>query len=218
MKNDEIIIPVKTAGLTFKNPFYVASGPSVKTVRQLKRIEETGWAAASIKLSIDPAPYINQKPRYGFFREYNALGFTAEKRLAFEEGLRLVSDGKKELTDLLLFANITYAGGPSDDNEALIRGWVNMARQFESSGADVIELNMCCPNMFFNVGITSAGVSRANTAGRQGLTETGASLGQQPEKIADILRAIKKNVRIPVFVKLTPEGGQIAETAAMLFA
>ena len=51
---EDIRIPVKVGGVTFKNPFYVASGPTTKNVRQLQRIEETGWAAASIKLSIDP--------------------------------------------------------------------------------------------------------------------------------------------------------------------
>ena len=106
MKNTKVTI----AGVEFKNPFFVASGPTTKSVAQLKRIEETGWAAASIKLSIDPAPYINRKPRYAMFKETNALAFTAEKRLTFEEGLELVRESKKVLTDLKLFANITYAG------------------------------------------------------------------------------------------------------------
>ncbi|MCL2833229.1 MAG: 4Fe-4S binding protein [Treponema sp.] len=211
---EEIIIPVRAGGLNFKNPFYIASGPASKSVRQLKRIEETGWAAASIKLSVDPAPYINNKPRYGYFREYNALAFTAEKRLTMEEGLRLISGAKKELTDLLLFANITYAGDPSgspeNDEDTFINGWVNMARQFESCGSDAIELNMCCPNMSYNVEVTSG-------EDKNGQIKTGASLGQQPQTIAKILTEIKKAVRIPVFIKLTPEGGQIAETAAVLF-
>ena len=92
---DDIVLPVSIGGLTFRNPFYVASGPTARSLKQLKRIEETGWAAASIKLSIDPEPYINLKPRYGYFKNYNALGFTAEKRLTFEEGLKLISDAKK---------------------------------------------------------------------------------------------------------------------------
>ena len=96
---EDIRIPVKVGGVTFKNPFYVASGPTTKNVRQLQRIEETGWAAASIKLSIDPAPYINRKPRYGLFDETNALAFTAEKRLTFQEGLTLIEDAKKVLSD-----------------------------------------------------------------------------------------------------------------------
>lgn len=135
MKTD-IQIPVTVAGITFKNPFYVASGPTTKSVRQLLRIEETGWAAASIKLSIDPAPYINRKPRYSIFKDRNALAFTAEKRLTFDEGLKLIADAKPLLKDLKLMANITYAGDRGVD------GWVNMAKRFEEAGADIIELNI----------------------------------------------------------------------------
>ena len=201
----DIMIPVTIGGVTFKNPFFVASGPTTKNVRQLKRIEETGWAAASIKLSIDPAPYINRKPRYGIFEDRNALAFTTEKRLTFEEGLKLVRDAKKVLTELKLMANITYAG----DNG--IEGWVNMARKFEEAGADIIELNMCCPNMSFNLELTS-GDSAASAK------KTGASMGQQADVAAEIAKAVKESISIPLFVKLTPEGGQIAKVAQALYA
>lgn len=205
MYQEEIRIPVTVGGITFKNPFFVASGPTTKTVKQLKRIEETGWAAASIKLSIDPAPYINRKPRYAVFEDKQALAFTAEKRLTFAQGLELIREARKVLTDLKLFANITYAG------DAGAEGWVNMARQFEEAGADVIELNMCCPNMSYNVSLTSGG-------SQQAAKQTGASLGQQKEAVAEIVRAIKKEISIPLFVKLTPEGGQIAAVAEALYA
>ena len=139
-------LPVEIAGVKFRNPFYVASGPTTKSVEQLKKIEECGWGAASIKLTIDPAPYINRVPRYAIFKDRNALCFTVEKRLKFAEGLELMREAKKVLKgDLKLLANITYAG---DKGAA---GWVNMAVEFEKAGADVIELNMCCPNMSFNL-------------------------------------------------------------------
>lgn len=203
MKKD-IFIPVTIGGVTFKNPFFVASGPTTKNVRQLQRIEETGWAGASIKLSIDPAPYINRKPRYGVFSESKALAFTAEKRLTFEEGLKLISDAKKVLKDLILMANITYAGDKGTE------GWVNMAKKFEEAGADIIELNMCCPNMSYNVELTSGGTA---CAGKQ----TGASMGQQAGIASEITRAVKENINIPLFVKLTPEGGQISKVAKSLY-
>jgi NADPH-dependent glutamate synthase beta subunit-like oxidoreductase/dihydroorotate dehydrogenase len=201
----DIIIPVTIGGVTFKNPFFVASGPTTKNVRQLLRIEETGWAGASIKLSIDPAPYINRKPRYGIFEDRNALAFTTEKRLTFMEGLKLIEEAKKVLTDLKLMANITYAG----DNG--IDGWVNMAQKFEEAGADIIELNMCCPNMSYNLELTSGG--NASTA-----KKTGASMGQQSDIAAEIAKAVKESIHIPLFVKLTPEGGQIAKVAQALYA
>ncbi|HBP37238.1 MAG TPA: hypothetical protein DD640_00540 [Clostridiales bacterium] len=203
--SDDLYLPVEIGGITFKNPFYVASGPTTKSVKQLRRIEETGWAAASIKLTIDPAPYINRVPRYAVFQDRNALCFTAEKRLKFSEGLKLVEDAKKELRDLILMANITYAG------DAGAAGWVNMARQFESVGADIIELNMCCPNMSYNVELSSGDEKSCQV-------RTGASLGQQGDAVAHIVRAIKQAIHIPLFVKLTPEGGRIAQVAKALYA
>jgi len=201
----DIIIPVQIGGVKFKNPFFVASGPTTKSVKQLVRIEETGWAGASIKLTIDPAPYINRVPRYAFFNDRNALAFTAEKRLKFEQGLRLVENSKRLLKELVLFANITYAGDEG------VAGWVNMAKRFEEVGADIIELNMCCPNMSYNLELTCGDSCTSNV-------RTGASLGQQEDAVAEIVRQIKKAVKIPVFVKLTPEGGRIAQISKALYA
>lgn len=205
MTMKDIRIPVTVGGVTFKNPFFVASGPTTKSVEQLVRIEETGWAAASIKLSIDPAPYINRKPRYSLFKDRDALAFTAEKRLTFAEGLQLIREAKPKLHDLILMANITYAG----DNG--VAGWVNMAKKFEEAGADIIELNMCCPNMSYNLEMTSGGSCT-------GKKQTGASMGQHADVAAEIVRAIKAEISIPLFVKLTPEGGQIAHVAKALYA
>ncbi|MBR5543177.1 MAG: FAD-dependent oxidoreductase [Oscillospiraceae bacterium] len=199
-------LPVEIAGVKFRNPFYVASGPTTKSVEQLKKIEECGWGAASIKLTIDPAPYINRVPRYAIFKDRNALCFTVEKRLKFEEGLKLMRDAKKELKgDLKLMANITYAGDKG------VAGWVNMAVEFEKAGADIIELNMCCPNMSFNLQL-SQGDDNASKI------KTGASLGQNGDAVAEIVREIKKSISIPLFVKLTPEGGRIAQIATALYA
>lgn len=202
--SNNIHLPVKIGGVTFKNPFYVSSGPTTKSVKQLKRIEETGWAAASIKLTIDPAPYINRVPRYAVFQDRDALCFTAEKRLEFSEGLKLVEEAKKILNDLILMANITYAGDKGVD------GWINMAKRFEEVGADIIELNMCCPNMSYNVELSSGDDKCSDVS-------TGASLGQHGEEVAEIVREIKKIIKIPLFVKLTPEGGKISQVAKALY-
>lgn len=205
MKNKKNMdIPITIGGVTFKNPFYVASGPTTKSVGQLLKIQEAGWAAASIKLSIDPAPYIDRKPRYGILKDCDALAFTTEKRLTFAEGLQLICDARHQLQDLKLMANMTYAG------EEGIAGWVNMAKKFEQVGADIIELNMCCPNMSYNLELTSGG---SQTARKQ----TGASMGQNADVAAQIVRAVKEAISIPLFVKLTPEGGKIAHVAKALY-
>jgi len=194
----DILLPVEVAGIRFRNPFYVSSGPTTMTVEQLIRIEETGWGGASLKLAIDPKPYINRHPRYSYYREQGILSFTTERRLTFEEGLRLMEAGRRKTSEIVLFSNITYAGDQGVD------GWVNMAKKFEEAGAHINELNMCCPNMSYNVELSE---------GRSSGPRTGASLGQQLDVVQEIVRAIKAATRIPLFVKLTPEGGAIARVA-----
>lgn len=201
----DVVMPCEVAGLEFRNPFVVSSGPVSKSIEQLVKAEETGWGGASIKLTFEPAPYVNREPRYGWFdgRDEGFLCFTAESRLKTEEGLRLLEEGRKRTKELVLLANITYVG------EKGLDGWAEMASWFESAGAHAIELNMCCPNMSFNEDLAGKGEKSKHS--------TGASLGADPDSAAAVLRAVRKRVKIPVFVKTTPEGGRIAEVAEILY-
>jgi len=196
--------PVEIQNITFRNPFYVSSGPTTSSIRQLIRAEECGWGGASLKLTIAPEPYINRMPRYGYLKEHRTLAFTAEKRLKPQECLDLIYEARKKTSDLVLLANITYAG--EDD---IVTGWGEMAKQFQDAGAHAIELNMCCPNMSFNLDTSNKTASSC--------PKTGASLGQDPEAVGAITRAVVDSVSIPVFVKLTPEGGNIAKVADACF-
>jgi len=192
--------PVTIGNVRFRNPFYISSGPTTRNIRQLMKAEECGWAGASIKLVIDPAPYINREPRYGWFAQQGIFSFTAEKRLTPDQGLRLVEEGRKKTSELVILANITYAG-----DKGVEEGWGALAKRFEDAGAHVIELNMCCPNMSFNVEVSGRP--------HEGGPKTGASLGQDAEAVGHITRVVREMVDIPVFVKLTPEGGKIAQVA-----
>ena len=150
-----------------------------------------GPAASS---TFDPPPYINRRPRYGWDPTQHLLYFTAEKRLSLDEACRLIEQGRREFGDsFVLFSNFTYS---EDDTE----GWVNMAKKFEAAGAHINELNMCCPNMSFNVELARD----PSLAARH----TGASQGQNPEALTRIIKAIKAETSIPLFVKLTPEGSR----------
>ena len=201
---DKMYLPVKVGGLTFRNPFYVGSGPTTKSVDHLVKAAETGWAGASIKLTFDPEPYVSLEPRYGWFDDQGFLSFSAETRLTVEEGLRLVEEGRRRTRDFLIMANITYVG-----DKPGVAGWVDMSRRFEAAGAHIIELNMCCPNMSYNVAVSGK---------EQTAHQTGASLGQNAEAIGHIVGQVVKGVGIPVFVKLTPEGGRIGTVAQAAYA
>jgi dihydroorotate dehydrogenase/Pyruvate/2-oxoacid:ferredoxin oxidoreductase delta subunit len=200
---DDMLLPVTVGGVTFRNPFYVGSGPTAKSIEQLLRAQRYGWAGASIKLTFDPEPYVSLPPRYGWFKERGYLSFSAETRLTFEQGLRLIEEGRKKTKDFILMANVTYIG-----DKPGISGWVEMAQKFEAAGAHIIELNMCCPNMSFNVQLSGTQDTKQ---------QTGASLGQNAEALSFITREVKKGVKCPVFVKLTPEGGRVAQVAKACF-
>jgi len=193
-------LAVTIAGVTFRNPFFLASGPTTHSADQLARGCELGWSGASIKLTFDPPPYINREPRYGYFEPLGFLSFTAEKRLALDQAVELIQGALPRVDrDFVIMANYSYAG---DEGAA---GWVNMARVFAEAGAHVLEINLGCPNMSLNLALTGDLHEEGPVSG--------ASLGMQPEAVAEIVRATVAAVSIPVFVKLSPEGGRLAEAA-----
>ena len=197
-------LAVTVAVVKFGNPFFLASGPTTHSADQLERGCEEGWAGASIKLTFDPPPYINREPRYAYFDPQGLLVFTAEKRLDLDQGVKLIQEALTRVSpDFVIMANYSYSGDRG------VEGWVNMARAFEAAGAHILEVNMGCPNMSFNVALTG----EAHAGG----PESGASMGMQPEVVAEVVRATKEAVSIPVFVKLSPEGGRLAEVAQAAF-
>ncbi len=191
-----IDLTVRLGPLTLANPFIVGSGPTVRTVDQVKAAEDAGWAAVCPKLTIDPAPYLSLPPRYRWLKKNRLHIFTAERRLTPPEGLRLCEEARKATHGILIMPNITYDG---EDYE----GWAKLAKRFEDAGAHAIELNMCCPNMSFNLSTTGERTGKA----------TGASLGSDLVELPKVVKLVVEATKLPVIVKLTPEGGKIAQAA-----
>ena len=61
----------------------------------------------------------------------------------------------------------------------------------EKGGAIAVELNVSCPHV----------------------REVGVEIGQRPKVVAEVTQAVKRRVRIPVFVKLSPNVTDITEVA-----
>jgi dihydroorotate dehydrogenase/Pyruvate/2-oxoacid:ferredoxin oxidoreductase delta subunit len=199
MKEDLFHLPVKIGNVTFRNPFVVASGPTVKSLEQLELIERCGWGAASTKQTFNPRPYINYDPRYRWLKKEKMHVFTAEYRLDMESGLRLVEAARKRCRELVIIANYS-------DNSVNIEGWEEGARRFEAAGAHILELNFCCPNMSYSVDVSD----KSTTARRP---SSGASMGQDENAVAAVVRRLRAVLSIPIIAKLTPEGGRIAEVS-----
>ncbi|MFQ3620949.1 MAG: 4Fe-4S binding protein, partial [Spirochaetales bacterium] len=146
------------------------------------------------KLALEPFPYLSFPPRYRWFRKQGYHMFTAEKRLTTQEALKLLEQGRAATNDqFILLPNITYDG---EDYE----GWGHIAKQFEEAGAHAIELNLCCPNMSYNVAST----------GDATVKKTGASLGNDLEVLPRVIEAVVSFVSVPVIAKFSPEGNQLA--------
>jgi dihydroorotate dehydrogenase (NAD+) catalytic subunit len=74
--------------------------------------------------------------------------------------------------------------------------YATVARQAADAGADAVELNVSCPHV----------------------KETGSEIGQDADVLAGVVKAVRKVVRKPVFVKLSPNVTdiiKIAETAVL---
>lgn len=196
-------LPVKIGNVTLRNPFVVGSGPTVKNVEQLELIENCGWGAASTKLTCNPRPFINYDPRYRWLKKEKLHIFTAEHRLDMESGLRLVEAARKRCRELVIIANYS-------DNSVNIDEWVKGALRFEAAGAQILELNFCCPNMSFNVDVSDKRTKDPRLS-------SGAGMGQDENAVAGVVRSLRKAIRIPIIAKLTPEGGRIAEVSRAAF-
>jgi len=199
-KNKEVDLSVKIGDVTLKNPFIVGSGPTVKNLQQILEAEEYEWAGVSMKLIIDPEPYISLPPRYRWLKKKGYNIFSAERRLTSDQGLRLLEEARKAVKDIALIPNITYDGPDAE-------GWGRMARRFQDAGADILELNMCCPNMSYNT----------EASGADSPQLTGASLGKDPEALREYVGIVKESVDIPVIVKITPEDGGMERPAGWGF-
>lgn len=184
---------VQLGSLSLRNPFLVGSGPTVKNVDQMRMAADNGWAGASIKLAIDPVPYLSFPPRYRWLKKEKIHIFTAEKRLTADEALSVVEQARSAVQDFAIIPTITYDG---QDYE----GWGRLARRFEEAGAHAVELNMCCPNMSFNLSSTGTSTEKS----------TGASLGNDLANLPRAVRSVVDAVSVPVIVKFSPEGNQLA--------
>ncbi len=203
MKDDLFYLPIQIGGVELRNPFVVASGPTTKRVDQLQLAERSGWAAASIKQTFNPAPYMNYEPRYRWLKKEKLHTFTAEYRLDMEQGLRLVEEARKKCKEMVIIANYSYV---SPD----LNGWQEAARRFEAAGAQMLELNLCCPNMSFNVDVSS-------DESKKGRPSSGASMGQDENSVRLVIEKTREVTNLPLIAKITPEGGRIAEVSKVAY-
>ena len=178
-------LSVSFAGLELKNPFIASSSELTDEFDKIKWAEDYGASAVSTKLAFLHVPFYARP--YHIWEKGGGFYSPSGHRLSVEEAQKLIQK-TKEQTDLKVIANMM---GPGENLE----GWVKLAQMLEEAGADMVELNMSCPNVGFmakqmNVDVTD---------------ELGAYLGKNPTLAREVVKAIVAGLKIPVMAKMTPE-------------
>ncbi|OFV82301.1 MAG: hypothetical protein A2W26_08065, partial [Acidobacteria bacterium RBG_16_64_8] len=178
-------LSVDFAGLKLKNPFIIASSELTNKIEKIKIAEENGASAISTKLTFLKVPLFARP--YHIIEKEGAFYSPSGERMWVEWTQELIQECKEQ-TELKVIANMM---GPGEDLE----GWAKLGRMLEEAGADMLELNMSCPNLGL----------MAKQMGINEEPELGASIGKDPALAGAVVKAVVEAVKIPVMAKMTPE-------------
>ena len=180
---------VAFGSLECRNPFIVASASTSRNLQQIKRAEEVGAGAVMLKAIVTKHPY-EAKPFYYNDPKKQFLTNPSDPRLLIDEGVALIRACKKE-SKLPIIANTMGSG-------ANLESWGDISKTLEAAGADMIELNLGCPN----IGLMQKALG--NITGNEEDQVLGAICGQSPLIASSIVATAKAAVKIPIMVKMTP--------------
>ncbi|CAH1968195.1 unnamed protein product [Acanthoscelides obtectus] len=193
---DEVDISVDVCGVKFENPFGLASAPPVTTTAMIRRAFEQGWAFVVTKtFCLDKDKVTNVSPRiirgttsgytYGP-QQGSFLNIELISEKCMDYWLTGIRELKKDFPSKIIIASVMCAFIEED--------WKLLTKKAEDSGADMLELNLSCPH---------------------GMGESGMGLacGQKPELVREISKWVKQTIKIPFFIKLTPNITDIRDIA-----
>jgi len=204
-------LSVNLGPLTLKNPFVAAGGPLAGTVDHIKHCIDSGLGAVVTKTA-STVWYLQRYPRplyrlldykkdrlrpyyvpdsYSWLhREHNSV----YRPMQFAKIIAQCSDYAKE-------HSCTIIGSYS---ARTMKEWRDIAHAYEDAGSNAIELNFCCP-------FPPEGLTKDESDNHVGIYYT-----RNPEAAAEIVAALKKEIKIPLFAKLSPDGSRFEKIAKML--
>jgi dihydroorotate dehydrogenase (fumarate) len=166
-------------GLKLKNPIVPSASPLSHTLDSMKRMEEAG-AAAIVMYSLFEEQIIHETAELDYYLNYGSESFL-EARSYFPD-VHDYNLGPQEYIELLSKAKKAL-GIPiiGSLNGITPGGWVQHARKMEQAGADAIELNVYYIP-----------------------TDPTIPSAEVENRYVEILNEVKKTVKIPVAMKLSP--------------
>ncbi len=183
-------LSVEFLGVHFENPFCLSSSPVGNCYDMCKKAYESGWGGVVFK-TIGPKHYVIDEvsPRFDKLdkEETPFVGFKNMEQIAehsLEENLADLRKLKKEFPKKVLIASIM--GSNEED-------WVELARLVTEAGADMIEMNLSCPQMTSH--------------------DMGSDVGSNPELCKKYCKAVKRGSKLPMMAKMTPNIGDMVPVA-----
>ncbi|MCH5171502.1 MAG: NAD-dependent dihydropyrimidine dehydrogenase subunit PreA [Erysipelotrichales bacterium] len=168
-------------GVKFENPFCLSSSPVGNCYEMCAKAYDAGWGGVVFK-TIGPKHFVINEvsPRFDALTKEDTpfVGFKNMEQIAehsLEENLRDLKRLKEEYPNKVLIASIM---GTNEED------WVELARLVEEAGADMIEMNLSCPQMTSH--------------------EMGSDVGTNAELCKKYCMAVKRGSKLPMMAKMTP--------------
>ena len=182
---DESLLACDLCGVPLENPFLLGSSVVASTYDMCARAFEAGWAGAAFK-TVCTLDIHEASPRFSAIRgEFGTIaGFKNIEQLSdhtLEENLSTFRHLKQAYPGKVVIASIM---GQNEEE------WERLAGLCQEAGADVVELNLSCPNM-----------------AEGGL---GSDVGQVPELVEQAVAAARRGTSVPLIAKLTPNVAHMA--------
>jgi len=178
MKKD---LSVTFLGVKFENPFCLSSSPVGNCYDMCAKAYDEGWGGVVFK-TIGPKHFVINEvsPRFDALTKEDTpfVGFKNMEQIAehsLEENLRDLKRLKQNYPHKVLIASIM---GTNEED------WVELARLVEEAGADMIEMNLSCPQMTSH--------------------EMGSDVGTNAELCKKYCQAVKRGSKLPMMAKMTP--------------
>ena len=186
-------LSIDFCGIRCENPFFLASSAVCTSYEMVARAFEAGWAGVFYK-TICLQEIKEVSPRFDALHapgQGDFYGFRNMEQLSenpVEEDFETLKRLKKDFPSKVVIASIM---GQKEEE------WIELAKMAEAAGVDAVELNFSCPQMR--------------------LSGMGSDVGQNPELVLFYTSYVKRNVKIPVIPKMTPNLTSINQPAMASF-
>ena len=186
-----IDISTKFMGLTLRNPIVAGSSGLTNSVNQIKQLQEAGVGAVVLKSLFEEQIKMEVSSMISS-NEHNSTYPEAEDYIRNYTKINSVGkylDFVKEVKEAVAIPVIASI------NCLSVADWTDFARDIEAAGADALELNI------YNMPV-----------------DRNVSADSYDKVYLDILRSVKRKVKIPVAVKIGPYFSNIVRVVDQLVA